>query len=109
MHHVTRFIILQVLSVIYQLGDVASVAPGSLRYDIVEEQPVGTKVGDVSESLRQLIPRSNVHFSLSPPNQFVNIDPLSGVVRSSVVLDRETLCTMAFDTDCLLDPVTVNG
>ena len=84
--------------------------PGALRYDVMEEQPVGTVVGSIYESVHDSLPSNAavLQYSLSPAiNEFVNIDPRNGLVRTSVVLDRELLCSTDFDTDCTLDPINV--
>jgi len=80
----------------------------ALRYDVMEEQPVGTVVGSVYNSTRGSVAGpARLQYSLSGGSEYVNIDPLSGLVRTSVVLDREALCATEYDTECYLEPLTV--
>lgn len=109
MHHVTPFAVVYLIINFHLLAAASARTPDALRYDVIEEQSVGTIIGNVRDSLRMSLPTSNVHFTLSPRSEYINIEPLTGLVRTSVVIDREVLCSTVFQGDCFLSPVNVVG
>ena len=109
MFHSLQSVALLLLPLFLCLVTMATSPPLILRYDVVEEQPVGTIVGSVSNSLQhEFVPATvTLHYSLSRTFAHVNIDPLNGLIRTSSVLNRELLCTTDFDEECLLDQLNV--
>lgn len=77
---------------------------GPLIFDVDEEQPIGTEIGNVarpgpSTSEQQMTSRPR--YSLRPsPSPYFHLDPRSGLLRTAVILDRETLCP--YDEVCEL-------
>jgi len=80
------------------IGVVAGVACAArsnrpLRYNISEELPASTLVGDVRAdyaSLTSTAVDTNYRYSLRQPSRYFRLD--SGVMRTAAVLDRELIC-----------------
>jgi hypothetical protein len=80
-----------------------------IEYSVNEEQPVGTIVGNVSQHHGAISNETaNLRFFFHPNSyRYLIIDPTTGIVRTAMVIDRESLCE--FDEYCDLEPVNVIG
>lgn len=84
---------------------------GVLEYRVYEELPLGTTVGDVKMDSNLHLSHSEsdlarLRFSLKPSSSSYSshlfcIDEVLGVIRTSMSIDRETLCP--FKIDCRID------
>jgi len=73
-----------------------------LNYDVHEEQPIGSFVGDVKHDANltslyspSVVDRLRFTFMRQYSTQLFDIDSATGVVRSSARVDREQLCPFA--------------
>ena len=93
----------------------------AFKYNISEELPVGTTVGDVKQDYFRILSSAgnakddrltNLQFSLrsSGSNRYFQIGSTSGVIRTAQVLDRESICrqggpTCVVNLDIVVMPI----
>jgi len=91
---------------------VTSSETGALVYELVEEQPAGTFIADLLRDCGLSVSSSStstLKFSLLTASAHFDVDPDTGVLRTSEVIDRDVLCpgqsTCELTTDIVVRPV----
>ena len=64
----------------------------SLTYQLVEEQPADTFIGNIRQDLDLSSTATGTTFSLLAASAHFQIDPDSGILRTTDVIDRDDLC-----------------
>lgn len=78
--------------------------PPRRRYQLIEEEPVGTFVADVKTDSR--LPSDELHFVVLTPDgelgrRLFSLEAASGVLRTATVVDRDAICPG--ETDCIVE------